>query len=304
MLTQAEIDSYNENGYLAVESVLTDEELESLRQVTEDYVEQSRQVTESDNIFDLEPGHTPESPKLRRIKQPASQHPVYGETMRHAGVLDILAQLIGPNIRAIGNKLNMKSGAYGSPVEWHQDWAFFPHTNNDVLAIGICLDDMTEANGCLMVRPGSHKGRILDHHQDGYFVGAVTEPDFDDSAAARIEVPCRRHVHPPRPRPPRLPPQPLISIAPALAVHLRGLRRLAHQGNHLGSLRKNARPWRTHQPTPCRAGPRPPPHAVPPAIRLDLRNPDPAPSLDLQADHKLTPILVPIGLAPTICNLH
>lgn len=190
MLTQAEIDSYKENGYLAVESVLADEELESLRQVTEDYVEQSRQVTESDNIFDLEPGHTPESPKLRRIKQPASQHPIYGDTMRHAGILDILAQLIGPNIRAIGNKLNMKSGAYGSPVEWHQDWAFFPHTNNDVLAIGICLDDMTEANGCLMVMPGSHKGRILDHHQDGYFVGAVTEPDFDDSAAARIEVPA------------------------------------------------------------------------------------------------------------------
>ena len=190
MLTQAQIDSYHVNGYLAVKNVLSDDELESLRQVTDDYVEQSRQVTKSDSIFDLEPGHTPESPKLRRIKQPASQHPIYGDTMRHAGALDILAQLIGPNIRAIGNKLNMKSGAFGSPVEWHQDWAFFPHTNNDVLAIGICLDDMTEANGCLMVMPGSHKGRILDHHQDGYFVGAVTEPDFDDSAAARIEIPA------------------------------------------------------------------------------------------------------------------
>jgi ectoine hydroxylase-related dioxygenase (phytanoyl-CoA dioxygenase family) len=110
--------------------------------------------------------------------------------MRHEGALDILAQLIGPNIRAIGHKLNMKSGSFGSPVEWHQDWAFFPHTNNNVLAIGICLDDMTEANGCLMVMPGSHKDRILDHHQDGYFVGAVTEPDFDDSAAAKLEIPA------------------------------------------------------------------------------------------------------------------
>lgn len=190
MLTQDQIDFYNENGFLAVENVLTDDELEALRQVTDDYVEQSRSVTESDDVFDLEPGHSPESPKLRRIKGPAAQHELYASTMRHEGALNILAQLIGPNIRAIGHKLNMKSGAFGSPVEWHQDWAFFPHTNNNVLAIGICLDDMTEANGCLMVMPGSHKGRILNHHQDGYFVGAVTEPDFDDSAAAKLEIPA------------------------------------------------------------------------------------------------------------------
>ena len=190
MLTQNQIDSYNENGYLAVENVLSSDELESLCTVTDDYVEQSRKITESDDIFDLEPGHTAVSPKLRRIKKPASHHPLYDATMRHAGSLDIISQLIGPDIRAIGAKLNMKSGEYGSPVEWHQDWAFFPHTNNNVLAIGICLDDMTEANGCLMVMPGSHKGRILDHHQDGYFVGAVTETDFDDTAAAKIEVPA------------------------------------------------------------------------------------------------------------------
>ncbi|MCH7978467.1 MAG: phytanoyl-CoA dioxygenase family protein [Acidobacteria bacterium] len=28
----------------------------------------------------------------------------------------------------------------------------------------------------------------MDHHQDGHFIGAVTEPDFDDSAAVKIEV--------------------------------------------------------------------------------------------------------------------
>jgi phytanoyl-CoA hydroxylase len=151
MLSQNQIDAYNENGYLAIENVLSKDELKALHTVTDEYVEQSRRVTESNDIFDLEPGHTPESPKLRRIKKPAVAHPVYGQTMRHSGALDIISQLIGPNIRAIGHKLNMKSGEFGSPVEWHQDWAFFPHTNNNVLAIGICLDDMTEANGCLMV---------------------------------------------------------------------------------------------------------------------------------------------------------
>ena len=53
------------------------------------------------------------------------------------------------------------------------------HQASDVvslfLAVGIAIDDMMLENGPLMVIPGSHKGRIYDHHQDGIFVGAVTE---------------------------------------------------------------------------------------------------------------------------------
>ena len=51
-----------------------------------------------------------------------------------------------------------------SPVEWHYDWAFYPCTNDDFLVVGVCIDDMNEENGCLMVMPGSHKGKIYDHH--------------------------------------------------------------------------------------------------------------------------------------------
>ena len=43
-------------------------------------------------------------------------------------------------------KINMKSAGFGSPVEWHQDWAFYPHTNQNVLAVGILLDDMNSDN--------------------------------------------------------------------------------------------------------------------------------------------------------------
>ena len=61
----------------------------------------------------------------------------------------------------------MKSAGYGSPVEWHQDWAFYPHTNDDVLATGIYLDDCDVDNGPLMVLPGTHRGPTFDHHADG-----------------------------------------------------------------------------------------------------------------------------------------
>jgi phytanoyl-CoA hydroxylase len=41
----------------------------------------------------------------------------------------------------------MKSAGYGAPVEWHQDWAFYPHTNDDLAAVGIMLDDCDLENG-------------------------------------------------------------------------------------------------------------------------------------------------------------
>jgi phytanoyl-CoA hydroxylase len=188
MLTQLEIDSYNELGYIGVQNVLTSEEVQELRAVTDNLVEESRKITVSDEVFDLEPEHTPDSPKVRRIKSPISVHPIFDQIIRHSGILDIVAQLIGPDIRTNGNKLNMKLSEVGSAVEWHQDWAFYPHTNDDILAVGVCLDDMTKENGCLLVVPESHKGPILDHHLDGYFAGAVTDESFDDSDAKKIEL--------------------------------------------------------------------------------------------------------------------
>ncbi len=188
MLTAEQIETFNTDGYLSVDSVLSLEELDELRRVTGEFVEQSRNVTENDATFDLEPGHTAESPQLRRIIRPVSKHPVYEKFVHHEDILDIVESLLGPNLRYHNNKMNMKNPGHGSAVEWHQDWAFYPHTNDDLLEVGIALDDMTEENGALMVIPGSHKDKVWDHHQDGLFVGAVTDPTFQPEDAVSVTV--------------------------------------------------------------------------------------------------------------------
>jgi hypothetical protein len=82
--------------------------------------------------------------------------------------------LIGCDIRLrTGGKVNLKLAGDGAAVEWHQDWAFYPHTNQDVLAVGMLLDDMGADNGPLLALPGSHKGPIYDHHSQGVFCGAI-----------------------------------------------------------------------------------------------------------------------------------
>ncbi len=75
----------------------------------------------------------------------------------------VLQALLGPTVRLQTTKLNTKAPGGGAAVEWHQDWAFYPHTNDDLLAIGLILADVDEANGPLMVIPGSHKGPTLSH---------------------------------------------------------------------------------------------------------------------------------------------
>jgi ectoine hydroxylase-related dioxygenase (phytanoyl-CoA dioxygenase family) len=189
MLTQKQIDFYNEFGYLGLQGVLSKDEVAELRRVTDEFVDKSRTVTQNDAVFDLEPGHTAENPRLRRLKDPYKHHEVYKQVLHHPKILDAVSALVGSyGLRCNGNKLNMKYAEFGSPVEWHQDWAFYPHTNDDLLAVGVCIDPMTEENGALLVIPGSHRGPVLDHHSKsrGIFVGAVTDEDFTAEGAVPI----------------------------------------------------------------------------------------------------------------------
>jgi phytanoyl-CoA hydroxylase len=192
MVTTAQIHQYEENGFLAVEDVVPCDLIREAQAVVDDFIDQSRSVTDHTAVFDLEPGHSPQAPRLRRLKEPCAIHPVFDRISRLDAILDIVAALIGPEIRYQGSKLNLKAAEFGSPVEWHQDFAFYPHTNDDLLAVGVALDDCTLENGCLLMLPGSHRWPILDHHQDGVFVGAidVEREGVDTSGAVPVTVPA------------------------------------------------------------------------------------------------------------------
>jgi phytanoyl-CoA hydroxylase len=189
MISDKDVETYRRDGVIVVPEVLDGETLGQVRQVIAELVAGAAEVTEHTEIYDLEPGHTRENPRVRRIKTPHKVHPIFNEIARSAPVIDILKKLIGPNLRLHGSKLNMKSAQYGSPVEWHQDWAFYPHTNDDVLAIGVLLDDCDLANGPMLVTPGTHKAEVWNHHgEDGCFAGLI-DPDLVKGEIERA-VPC------------------------------------------------------------------------------------------------------------------
>ncbi len=183
MLTTQQIDSYRRDGYLVIPRLIQGEQLAELRALTDRIVAEARGVSASDDLYDLEPSHSAVLPRVRRLK-PAifKRYDFFRALTRDPKITSILSGLLGPNIRLYGGKLNMKSAGYGSTVEWHQDWAFYPHTNDDVLATGIYLDDCDMDNGPLLVIPGSHHGPTWDHHAGGRFCGAM------DPAAANVDL--------------------------------------------------------------------------------------------------------------------
>jgi ectoine hydroxylase-related dioxygenase (phytanoyl-CoA dioxygenase family) len=190
MLTRAQIDQYHDLGYLVVPDLVDAESLAAMRGVLRELLDGARKVTGHTDVYDLEPGHTPDEPRVRRIKQPFRVHPVYAQVARSPRIVAVLQQLLGPAGRLRESKINLKSPRYGSPVEWHQDWAFYPHTNDDVLAVGVMLEDASVENGAMLVVPGSHKGPTWNHHgPDGCFCGAIdlAECTLDFSRAVPLE---------------------------------------------------------------------------------------------------------------------
>jgi phytanoyl-CoA hydroxylase len=173
MLTATEIEFYRENGYLVVPDAIAPNWVAKAQAKLAELIERSRGVSASDAVYDLEDAHTPKNPRVRRIKDPHQVDEVYGNLLKAPEITDIVSQLIGPDLRMEHTKLNLKPARGGEPVEWHQDWAFYPHTNDDLLEVGVMIEDCTMENGPLLMIPGSHRGRVFDHHHQGYFAGAI-----------------------------------------------------------------------------------------------------------------------------------
>ena len=64
------------------------------------------------------------------------------DIIKESKIEGILIDLLGNDISLKTSKLNTKAPGGGAAVEWHQDWAFYPHTNDNVLALGLMINDV------------------------------------------------------------------------------------------------------------------------------------------------------------------
>ena len=182
MLTQDQIDFFNDNGYLVVEDAITPEQLQALRADFAAWVEESKshedawgEMVNGKPRFDVEKGHSSDNPALRRINAPHEVSEAYFNVMADSGMADMVADLIGPDIKLHHTKINSKLPGSATAVKWHQDFPFTPHTNDDLITALLMVDEVTEENGPLEVWADTHKGEIHTLWHDGQFTGAVSE---------------------------------------------------------------------------------------------------------------------------------
>ncbi|MBI4553635.1 MAG: phytanoyl-CoA dioxygenase family protein [Candidatus Latescibacteria bacterium] len=191
-LTREEIDFFLDQGYLIQSGLVDPAWLAEMQTETDGLHERMAantppEVGVSWETYEDE-GHRP------RIKQLMHAEKVclsLDRFLRSDRVLDIVADLLGPDLAFYHCKLLMKSAEDGTITPWHQDYGYWHRTYNEpkYLNCMVYLDDSTVENGCMQVVPGSHKLGLLTHEERrqafGRFLPGYFQPRED---AVPLEV--------------------------------------------------------------------------------------------------------------------
>jgi non-haem Fe2+, alpha-ketoglutarate-dependent halogenase len=112
------------------------------------------------------------------------------EFSRHPKILDVVEDLIGPNIMTLSSRFWMKPGQDGSFVSWHQDSAYFGLDPHELVTVWLALTDSTPENGCVRVLPGSHLGKAYSHvetfDEKNLLARGQSIEEIDDSGAVDL----------------------------------------------------------------------------------------------------------------------
>ena len=171
-LTAEDVACYQEHGYLAMEGLLTAEEVEAAKAALSELIARP-DLAEGGVQVQIEPfyrdGHVDErttDPELRvrKIWLFAGLEPRLGAIAAHPKLMPVLDQLIGAGHRMIQDMALIKPPFHGSEKPWHQDAAYFDFAPlGGIVGVWIALDEATVANGCMQVVPGTHLQGPVPH---------------------------------------------------------------------------------------------------------------------------------------------
>lgn len=190
-LSQAQVEAFREQGFLVVEGLLSDEDVEAIRS---DAIKLCRGEYKSENLHPV-PNAESDTAALSRylcIHQPHHISPVMREYLAHPAVSRALASLVAPDVKCMQSMLFIKPPRFPGQA-WHQDEVYIPTRDRSLTGAWYALDDATVENGCMWVLPGSHRNGYLYpqrlHGRPEEFDSARESYGFDDRE--EIPVACR-----------------------------------------------------------------------------------------------------------------
>lgn len=177
VLAPQQIEQYRRDGYLVFEELFHIAEVEALLSRLEELVLQPVPCPEGIRM-QVEPAvqrgeASAASPmeRLRKVEGLVEHETAFARLAADPRILDVMHDLIGPDIKLFRDALMMKPPHHGSAKPYHQDSAYWPIDPPDLVSVWMALDDATLENGCMRVIPGSHTGGVLEHkHLQDYQV--------------------------------------------------------------------------------------------------------------------------------------
>jgi ectoine hydroxylase-related dioxygenase (phytanoyl-CoA dioxygenase family) len=172
MLTPDQIEQYQAEGYVIPDFRLEPEVIEDLKAMHARLIERHPEFHDyCPAVLAFDPG--------------------FLEIARRPEILDMIEQLIGPDIALWNSSFFAKPALHGSTTPWHQDGEYWPIRPLATCSAWIAIDDSTVDNGCLRFIPGSHRRASLLEHQfngaDGLSLPMELGPEqFDGSTAVDI----------------------------------------------------------------------------------------------------------------------
>lgn len=197
IVSDKECQFFIENGYLVVPNLLSDGEIEELRQ---DTVTLARGEYECDNMKPLPDSVTDEDAigRILCIHQPHFVSDTIGKYVKHPKICGILSQITAAHLPFWDGSVKcMQSMLFVKPPNfqgqaWHQDEIYIPTRDRSLIGAWIAMDDATVENGCLWVLPGSHRQGYLypqrNHENPDEFDFAQESYGFDGSEEVPVEV--------------------------------------------------------------------------------------------------------------------
>ena len=197
VVSDAQVQSFVDDGFLVVENLMTPDELEALKQETADLA-RGKYPCESLKPLPEDMSDAEALKNILCIHQPHHISPVTMGFVKHPKICGILSQITAAHLpHWDGSVKCMQSMLFVKPPNfqgqaWHQDEIYIPTRDRSLIGAWIAIDDATIENGCLWVVPGSHRTGYLypqhAHENPDEFDFAPESYGFDESAEVPVEV--------------------------------------------------------------------------------------------------------------------
>jgi ectoine hydroxylase-related dioxygenase (phytanoyl-CoA dioxygenase family) len=199
-LTEEQVQSVKQQGFLLVPRITSDEEALKIKASLERLFEEKAGWKEG-AYGELATSSDDKEPNSPQILLPVNYAPELHKTECFANALRIAKQVLGEKADFILDLAIYKRPGSGEATPWHQDQAFRdPKFDYHEVTIWVALRDVDANSGCLMFLPESHHGQVLEHrrtNRNGESIALQCCAEFDKSTAVKAEIPlggCTLHV--------------------------------------------------------------------------------------------------------------